>query len=305
MRRDPHAARCVEIVAVEPPQRQRAAGEPLQEQRANMRFILGAAGQRDQVSGLDLARHQRLPIDETDDRPQQKIDEHDESGGERGIGQIARSGEDADRRGAPQRGRGIEPAHAHAFAEDQAGAEKADARYDLRGDTGRARLLRHDGLKHDEARRAQGHQRVRAQAGKAVAPLTLEADERAEAKRDRMVERRLFDRYGRPPIICPLSSSCGEARSRVQTHALRPRRVAYSCASMAAPRPRSHPPIRSAIGIQACRCSDRAAIGTGGFAASPGEERRQGGGPLDCRWNGPASPAPHGGGDRPAVLRVL
>src|SRR5207253_6353630 len=63
-----------------------------------MRFILGAAGQRDQVSGLDLARHQRLPIDETDDRPQQKIDEHDESGGERGIGQIARSGEDAEDR---------------------------------------------------------------------------------------------------------------------------------------------------------------------------------------------------------------
>jgi hypothetical protein len=101
MRRDPHAAGSVEIAAVEPPQRQGAAGEPLQEQRANMRFILGAAGQRDQVPGLDLARDQWLSIDEIDNRPQQKIDEHDESGGERGIGQIARSGEDADRRGAP------------------------------------------------------------------------------------------------------------------------------------------------------------------------------------------------------------
>ena len=50
-----------------------------------MRFVLGAAAQRDQVPGLDLAGDQRLSIDETDDRPQQKIDEHDESGGERGI----------------------------------------------------------------------------------------------------------------------------------------------------------------------------------------------------------------------------
>jgi hypothetical protein len=66
-----------------------------------------------------------------------------------GIGQIARSGKHADRGGAPQRGRGIEPAHAHALAEDQAGAEKADARYDLRRDTGRARLLRDERGKHD------------------------------------------------------------------------------------------------------------------------------------------------------------
>src|SRR4029077_13792494 len=107
------------------------------------------------------------------------------------------------------------------------------------------------------------------------------------------------------PIIFPLCSSCGRAWSRVQAHALQPRRVAWSCASVAVPRPRSHLAIRYATGIQAYLCSDQAAIGTGALAASPAEEPRQGGGQTDCRCYGSAPPAPRGGDDRPTVLRVL
>ena len=69
-----------QIVAVEPAQRQPAAGEALQQQRAHMGLVGTAAGHRYQVTDLDLARDQRLPIDEGDDRPQQQIDEQDETG---------------------------------------------------------------------------------------------------------------------------------------------------------------------------------------------------------------------------------
>jgi hypothetical protein len=125
--------------------------------------------------------------------PQQQVDEYDESGGKRGIGQIARTRQHVDCRRTPQRGRRIEPAHAHALAEDQSGAEEPDARDHLCRDTGRTRLARNQRGKHDEARRAQGDQRVRAQSGKAVTPLPLKADGGAEAKGGREIERCLFD----------------------------------------------------------------------------------------------------------------
>jgi hypothetical protein len=51
----------------------------LQQQRADVRLVGTAARDGNEISDLKLGRHQRLPIDETHDRPQEKIDEDDEA----------------------------------------------------------------------------------------------------------------------------------------------------------------------------------------------------------------------------------
>ena len=80
MRHHADASTCVDVVAVDSTQRQSAADEPLQEERANVGFVRRAARQRHRISDLELGRHQRLSIDEADDGPQEEVDEHDESG---------------------------------------------------------------------------------------------------------------------------------------------------------------------------------------------------------------------------------
>lgn len=63
-----------------------------------MRLVRAAAGDRQQISDLDLGRHQGLPVDERDDRSHQQIDEQHECGGERCKSGIAGTGQNADRR---------------------------------------------------------------------------------------------------------------------------------------------------------------------------------------------------------------
>ena len=160
-----------------------------------MRLVGTAAGHAQEVADLELGAGQRLAVDEIHDRPQQQVDEHDEAGGDRGIEWKAGAGEHADRGRAPQRGGGIEPAHAQAFAKDQAGAEKTDARHHLRGDPGRARFLGIELREHDESGGAERDQGVGAQARQPVAPLPLEADDRAQAERGREIESRFLGRH--------------------------------------------------------------------------------------------------------------
>ena len=71
--------------------------------------------------------------------PQQQIDEQNKSRCHRRVGRVAGAGQNPDGGRAPDGGGGIEPAHARAFAENQAGAEKADSGHHLGGDPGRAR----------------------------------------------------------------------------------------------------------------------------------------------------------------------
>src|SRR4029077_19174888 len=74
-----HAGAGVDIVAVQAPQAQSAAGETLQEKCAQLGFVRAAAGEGYDVADLELGGRQRLPIDEVDDGPQQQIDEYDEA----------------------------------------------------------------------------------------------------------------------------------------------------------------------------------------------------------------------------------
>jgi hypothetical protein len=156
-----------------------------------MRLVRAAARDGDHVAQVELARFERLPVDEADDRPQQEIDEYDEGGRERGVEEIARAGKNADRSRAPQRGGDVEPAHVETLAEDQAGPEEADPRHHLGRDPRGARVPGHERREDDEGRRAQRHQRIGAQARQPVAPLALEADDGAQPQGRRQVDRRV------------------------------------------------------------------------------------------------------------------
>lgn len=96
----------------------------------------------------------------------------------------ARTGEKPDGSRAPQRRRSVQSPDVQAFAEDDAGALKADAEYHLGRDQRRAGVAGKRIGKGHEARRTECYERIRAQSGEALAPLPFEADERAEAQRN-------------------------------------------------------------------------------------------------------------------------
>ena len=83
---------------------------------------------------------------------------------------------------APQGGGRVQAAHRHAFAHDDAGAQKADARHHLRGDAQVAVGIAFEHGNHHEQRGADGHQRVRAQARHALAQLAFGADHGAQGQ---------------------------------------------------------------------------------------------------------------------------
>jgi hypothetical protein len=124
-----------------------------------------------------------------------QVDENDEAGGDGRIERVSGSRQHPDRGRTPQRGRGIEPAHAQALAEDQSGAEEPDSRHDLGGDAGRTGFVGKQLLEHDEGRGAERNQGVGPQPRQAIAPLPLEADHRAQAERDGEIESRLLGRH--------------------------------------------------------------------------------------------------------------
>src|SRR5215469_2400861 len=77
----------------------------------------------------------------------------------------------------------VEAGHVDALAQDDAGAEKADARDDLRGDPCRTIVARDHHREHDKPGRAGSDEGVCPQSGHPLAPLPLEADEAAKKHR--------------------------------------------------------------------------------------------------------------------------
>ena len=92
---------------------------------------------------------------------------------------MARAGQGADHGRTPERRRGVQPMDVDALAQDDAGAQEADAGHDLGGDARRITLANKAG-EHDEARRAQRHEGIGAQAGHLLVPLPLETDRGAQ-----------------------------------------------------------------------------------------------------------------------------
>jgi hypothetical protein len=103
----------------------------LQQQRADVRLVGTTAGDGNEISDRELGRHKRLPIDEAHDRPQEKIDEDDESSGHDSVEGKACARQYADCRGTPERRGGVETTNAETFAKDQPGAQETDAGDDL------------------------------------------------------------------------------------------------------------------------------------------------------------------------------
>ena len=112
-----------------------------------------------------------------------------------GEQQQARSGGHADHGALPDGRRGGQPVH-RAAAGDQAGPEKPNARDDLGRDAGR---VEHDGAGVDyvtksvfaddqDDRCGCPHDRLRAEAGALALSLTLQADQRGEAKRGQQLD---------------------------------------------------------------------------------------------------------------------
>ncbi len=93
---------------------------------------------------------------------------------------LAQAAQDADPRRTPQRGGGVETANIKPFTHDNAGAEEADTRDDLRGHAAGAGRIGGHGAENKD-RRAGRHQRIGAQAGHTLAPLALGANHRAQA----------------------------------------------------------------------------------------------------------------------------
>mmetsp|Transcript_6617 Transcript_6617/g.27509 ORF Transcript_6617/g.27509 Transcript_6617/m.27509 type:complete len:265 (+) Transcript_6617:395-1189(+) len=133
----------------------------------------------DRFAGLLL---DRAAVDAVDHRPQQRIARQHEHRRHQGLGDQVGAGAGANRCGAPERGRGVQADHIGALLHDGAGAEKAHARHDIGGHMHRA-VVAAQALGHvDKHRRRHRHQCIGAQAGRALAPLTLQTDQAAQHK---------------------------------------------------------------------------------------------------------------------------
>src|ERR1700684_1611224 len=67
----------LQVGAVELPQAEMAVAGALQQQRPDMGFLGASADDANAVAKIGLGLHDRLPVDEPDQRPQGQIDEHD------------------------------------------------------------------------------------------------------------------------------------------------------------------------------------------------------------------------------------
>src|SRR6202022_2648542 len=94
---------------------------------------------------------ERLLVDQADERREAQVRRHDEAAADRSRDEMATPGEHPDRGGAPEGRRGVEAADVDALMQDDAGAEKADAGDDLRGDAAEPIAGRLQPGKGDEA----------------------------------------------------------------------------------------------------------------------------------------------------------
>ncbi len=85
----------------------------------------------------------------------------------------------------------IEAADVHAFLQDDAGAEKADARGDIGQNPGRPLGAHQPHAEIDEGGGAERDQRIGAQAGVTLAILPLGPDQRPEHERDEERDERV------------------------------------------------------------------------------------------------------------------
>ncbi len=95
------------------------------------------------------------------------------------------SGEGAGHGRTPDCRRRVEAANVHPFLQDDAGAEKADARRDIGEHLRRALIAHQAHAEIDEGRGAKGDQRIGAQPRVALAILPLRADQGPQQQRHR------------------------------------------------------------------------------------------------------------------------
>ncbi|MNS96561.1 hypothetical protein D3C72_1308680 [compost metagenome] len=172
------------ILAVQGLQHQgRHAADQTQHQLAHLDFLLRLAYGRHAVDAFRLdARFAAVRVDALRQVAQHEVGDQHETRADRRFQRKPQAAQDADGGRAPQGGGRVQSPHRHAFAHDDAGAQKADARHHLRGDAHVARGIAFEHGNHHEQRGADGYQRVRAQARHALAQLAFGADHGAQGQ---------------------------------------------------------------------------------------------------------------------------
>ena len=159
---------------MQPANRQRA-----QDHGAQIGLLVGSAGHLHPERARDGHPRLCLALQPLDQRTQAQIDEDHHPRQQQRIGPCARPRHHAHRRRTPQRRRRVQAVDVESVAEDDARAQKTDARHDLRRHAGWAHLIREQAREHHKGRRPQRHQRIRPQPRHALAHLPFGSDHRA------------------------------------------------------------------------------------------------------------------------------
>ena len=91
-----------------------------------MCFVSATTSDGNQVTYIKLGGAQRLPIDDSDNRTQQKVYERDKRCCYSGGRQITGASKNAHCGRTPKRGSRVQTANAQSFAKNQPGSKKAD-----------------------------------------------------------------------------------------------------------------------------------------------------------------------------------
>lgn len=211
LRQDAHDLGALGVGAVQLAQHNPGLAEAMEQQASHMRFFRGAAVDADRVGRLSIRDRAALAVDQADDaaQPQNQIDRHHQAGGGQGRDRLVRADAGADRGGTPQRRGRVQAADVHPLLHDRAGAEEADAGHDIGGHLGDAGRIAEATGQVNEGRGAEANQRVRAQAGRTLAPLPLHPDQRTEQDGEREVQ-------DRPVLAEPVGDQRRHGRTSLQ-----------------------------------------------------------------------------------------
>ena len=187
-RGDVDAVGSLDVGAFQLAKMQVAGAKALHQKRADLRLLDAPADDIHDIGGFDLRAFDRLAVDQSDHRSKHEIDQDHETDGDNGVGPMTGPGEEPDGGGAPQRRRRVQASHVDAFLPYDPGSEKAYACHDLGCDPRRVRVGEL-ALEDDEDRGAERNQRIRAQPGEPLAPLTFEADNPPEDESGDKIER--------------------------------------------------------------------------------------------------------------------
>src|SRR5580700_4934276 len=183
----------------------------MKQQRAQVGFLIGPGNDPKEISNVGVGGA-RSSVERLPDRAQAHIRRDDGNGASDRGSVHAITRERPDSRRTPQRCGGVESRNVQAVTQDDPGAQEADARDNLPGDS--ITVVRTCGKRgqHDKHRGPCRDESVRAQSGHALPPLPFGADEGSQNQGQSQANCEVMPKHFSDPFFSFSERACAHPR---------------------------------------------------------------------------------------------